>query len=216
MSTRSIKYKSTVAALSAIVMISIPQTGMAQDEREGDWKMPDVTAPVEPDQGLSTVLPEERAAELMAELAQAEDANGAERLERQIYREWSKSGSAAMDLLLKRGRDAMEVGEVEVALSHLRALTDHAPDFAEGWHALALAFYQAEQLGPAMDALERVLALNPDHFGALRGIGAIHEQLGHDGLAFDAYALVIALRPHDESVQAALDRLAPRVQGVTL
>lgn len=182
------EFKSTLASLCAVVMISLPSGALAQD----------------------------RAERLLDELAQAEDATAAQRLETQVIDEWSKSGSAAMDLLLKRGRDALEVEKVEAAVEHFRALTDHAPDFAEGWHGLALAYYQAERFGPAMDALERVLALNPHHFGALRGVGAINEQVGKAALAYDAYQRVLELRPHDEDVEQALQRLEREVIGVTL
>lgn len=156
------------------------------------------------------------AEDLLGQLAQAEDARAAERLERQLRQEWSKSGSAAMDLLLKRGQDALDVDNVEAAMEHLTALTDHAPDFAEGWHALALVYYRADMFGPAADALERTLALNPDHFGALRGLGAIFEQVDKPHLAYDAYSRVLSLRPHDSDVIEALERLERQVNGQTL
>ncbi len=156
------------------------------------------------------------AQDLLDELAQAEDARAADRLEKQVRQEWSKSGSAAMDLLLKRGQDALDVDNVDVAVEHLTALTDHAPDFAEGWHSLALAYYRAEMFGPAADALERTLALNPDHFGALRGLGAIFEQVDKPDLAYDAYSRVLSLRPHDSDVIDALERLELRVNGQAL
>ena len=155
-----------------------------------------------------------RAGELLEQLGAADNPETAARIERTIQTEWSKSGSAAMDLLLKRGRDALEVNELPTAIDHLTALTDHAPEFAEGWHALALAYYGSEMFGPAMDALEHTLALNPQHFGALRGVAAVHEQLGNDALAYDAYTQVLELRPHDEAVTEALERLAGRVQGI--
>ena len=189
MSTGPMKIKSTVAALLAVVMFSIP-AGPAPAQS--------------------------RAAELLRELGAAADATAAQRLERQIVDEWSKSGSPAMDLLLKRGRDALEVEKFEAAAEHFRALTDHAPDFAEGWHGLALAYYQLEMFGPAMDALERTLALNPHHFAALRGVGAIHEQTGKPALAYDAYERVLRLRPHDAEVEKALERLEREVKGVAL
>ncbi|PYG27754.1 tetratricopeptide repeat protein [Pelagimonas varians] len=181
-------FKSTLTALCTVVMISLPS---------GLWAG-------------------SRAEKLLDELAQAQDAAAAHRLETQVVGEWSKSGSAAMDLLLKRGEDALEVGKTEAAIEHFRALTDHAPDFAQGWQGLAMAYYQANQFGVAMDALERTLAINPDHFGALRGVGAIHEQLGKAALAYDAYARVLELRPHDADVISAMARLEREVKGVEL
>lgn len=159
---------------------------------------------------------EDIAADLLNQLAQAEDESSADRLERQVRQEWSKSGSATMDLMLKRGQDAMDVDNIDAALEHLTALTDHAPDFAEGWHTLALAYYRADMFGPAADALERTLALNPAHFGALRGLGAIFEQVDKPYLAYDAYSRVLTLRPHDSDVIEALERLELQVNGQTL
>lgn len=155
-------------------------------------------------------------ADLLRDLAQAETEQAADRLERQVRQEWAKSGSAAMDLLLKRGEDAMDVDDIDAAIEHLRALTDHAPDFAEGWHALAIAYYRVDMFGPAADALERTLALNPDHFGALRGLGAIFEQVDKPDLAYDAYSRVLTLRPHDSDVIEALERLERRVTGTDI
>ena len=69
----------------------------------------------------------------------AADPQAAERIEHEIWIEWSKSGSAAMDLLLERGRRAMSAGQLDLAVEHFTALVDHAPDFAEGWNARATA-----------------------------------------------------------------------------
>ena len=84
-----------------------------------------------------------------------------DRAESDILREWSKSGSPTMDLLLKRGREAIEAGDTTAAVEHLTALTDHAPDFAEGWYARAMAYYRAGLYGPSLADLRRVLDLNP-------------------------------------------------------
>ena len=67
------------------------------------------------------------------------DEQAAGRIEQEIWIEWSKSGSAAMDLLLERGRRAMSEGQLDLAVEHFTALIDHAPDFAEGWNARATA-----------------------------------------------------------------------------
>lgn len=158
----------------------------------------------------------ERSETLLRDLAEAVDAAEARRLERELQLEWSKSGSAAMDLLLKRGRDALEAGHTDRALEHLGALTDHAPDFAEGWHTLAQVYYAENLFGQAIDALEHTLALNPDHFSALQGMGAILEQLGRDALAYRAYSEAQALRPFDENVTDALERLDIVANGVRL
>lgn len=191
------KFKSTVTALLfSAVVFALPQVGWAQDDAA-------------PEDAPAT-------AELLDKLLQAEDATAAARLEKELVLEWSKSGSAAMDLLLKRGRDALEVSNFEAAIEHFTALTDHAPDFAEGWHGLAQAYFATDMYGPAVDALEHVLALNAQHFGAMRGLAAVFEQLEKPTLAYEAYARVLELRPHDEDVIDAMKRLDVGVNGTTL
>jgi tetratricopeptide (TPR) repeat protein len=154
--------------------------------------------------------------DLLAQLRAAQSESDAQRLENQIVGQWSKSGSQAMDLLLGRGRDALARKDPNAALEHFRALTDHAPDFAEGWFGLGLGFSQQDQLGPALDAFGRTLALNPDHFQALHGVATIHEKIGNLELAYQAYEQVLEMRPHDSVVTGALARLETKVRGRSL
>lgn len=139
-----------------------------------------------------------------------------EQVEGQIWTEWSKSGSSAMDLLLKRGRDAMEAGDFAVAIEHLTALTDHAPDFAEGYNARATAYFRDGLYGPALADIARTLTLNPRHFGALTGLGTIFEELGDEEKALDAFRAASAIQPHDPDLLEAIARLEKQVSGLTL
>ncbi|KFI32155.1 hypothetical protein CN97_07035 [Haematobacter massiliensis] len=139
-----------------------------------------------------------------------------QRTESDLQREWSRSGSASMDLLLQRGRDAMETGDTQEAIEHLTALTDHAPDFAEGWNALASAYFQAGKFGPAVDDIRRALALNPNHYGALSGLGMILEDMGYDASARDAYHAAQAIHPHQPDIEKAVERLDREMSGQAL
>lgn len=146
----------------------------------------------------------------------AADAAHAGRIEREIWNEWSKSGSAAMDLLLQRGRDAMAEGNTEEAIEHLTALVDHAPDFAEGWNARATAYYNAGLYGPSVSDIAETLKRNPRHFGALAGLGAIYEELGNSQKALDVYRAAVAIHPNLQGVTEAIKRLEAEVAGTDL
>lgn len=152
---------------------------------------------------------------LLDRLAQADRAEAIQ-LDRQLQALWGKSGSPAMDLLLKRGRDAIEAEEYRAAIEHLTALTDHAPGFAEGWYARALAYYSADLLGPALADLEQALALNPNNYNAIRGLAAIFEVFGDTKRAYEVYQRVLAIHPHHEEVTKALERLKPEIAGQAL
>lgn len=145
-----------------------------------------------------------------------EDAAAAGRIEREIWSEWSKSGSPAMDLLLKRGRDAMEAGDLPLAIQHLTALVDHAPDFAEGWNTRATAYFQAGQFGPSVADIAVVLRLNPRHFGALAGFGMILEETGRPAEALEVYRAALAIHPHLEAVLQSVKRLTEKAAGQDL
>lgn len=144
------------------------------------------------------------------------DAGEAGRIEREIWSEWSKSGSPAMDLLLKRGRDAMEAGDTAAAIEHLTALVDHAPEFAEGWNARATAYFQAGEYGPSVADIAHVLQLNPRHFGALAGFGIILEQTGREDEALEVYRAALAIHPHLTSVEESVERLEAKAAGQNL
>lgn len=139
-----------------------------------------------------------------------------QRVEDQIRREWAKSGSASIDLLLARGQDALENGDVAAAIEHLTALTDHAPDFAEGWNARATAFYQAEEFGLAIADIQRVLALVPQHFGALAGFATILEALDKREQALAVWQQVRTIHPHRPNVEEAITRLTQELGGTDL
>ncbi|MDR5651119.1 tetratricopeptide repeat protein [Ruixingdingia sedimenti] len=154
-------------------------------------------------------------AELLADLARP-DNRAWRRTQRALEMEWGRSGSAAMDLLLQRGRDALADGDPMAAIEHLTALTDHAPDFAEGWNARAAAFFAAGYYGPAIDDIARALTLNPHHFMALAGLGAIREEAGQDRRALDAYLAALAIHPHLEALKQAVARLKAKTDGLEL
>ncbi|MFV0384857.1 MAG: tetratricopeptide repeat protein [Paracoccus sp. (in: a-proteobacteria)] len=149
---------------------------------------------------------------LFAELAQPEGESWA-RAETDILRIWSRSGSAAMDLLYKRGETALDGGDTAGAIGHLTALTDHAPDFAAGWHLRAVAFYLNGDFGPAMADLERVLALEPRQFAALTQLGVMLEELGDRDRALQAYRESLKIHPHQQDAADAARRLEQETQG---
>jgi len=104
---------------------------------------------------------------LFQELIEADVATHA-RIANRILARFEKSGSASMDLLLRRGSDAMEEGEYNIAIEHFTALLDHAPDFAEG--------YIMEELGrdaSAKGAYEAILEIYPLDPQALEALDRI-------------------------------------------
>ena len=189
MSIASINLKGIVAATVWLVTFSVPAQAQEADLRDE--------------------------AALLQQLAQStpEQAIG---IDRQLKSLWSLSGSASADLLLERGRDALDDGDTLAAIDHLTALTDHAPDFAEGWHLRASAFFGAERFGMAAADLEHALTLNPNNYEAIYGLGLIFEIVGQPDTALEAYERALTIHPHYEDVINAVNRLKPQVEGSAL
>ena len=153
--------------------------------------------------------------ELLAQLREAPESE-ARRLERELSLIWDRSGSPSMDLLLRRGREALEEEDNIRAIEHFSALTDHAPAFAEGWHARATAYYRAGLYGPALDDLHRALVLNPNNYNALFGLGVMFQEFGDLERAAEAFDRVLAIHPNHEQAKEARERLVGRGIADTL
>lgn len=187
MRSRSVTFKYIVAAVAVTVGFSLP-----------------------------AVADEARLDDLFGQLATAETPDAAMRVEAEIFIEWSKSGSPAVDLLLKRGQDAVAAGDPVLAAEHFTAAIDHAPDFAEAYHGRATAYYLSGQIGPAIDDLRQTLILNPRHFGAMRGFAIMLEEIGREKEALEVYNQVKAINPFDPAVTEATTRLELALDGETL
>lgn len=140
----------------------------------------------------------------------------AARIVDKIGSEWSRSGSPAMDLLLQHGREALDAGDTGAAIEHLTALIDHAPDFAEGYHARATAYFNEQMFGPAIEDLRRTLALNPRHFGAMTGLALILRDIGRDDAALEVWREVRRLYPASPQAETEVRALEAEVEGQAL
>lgn len=137
-------------------------------------------------------------------------------VEADVVQRWQISGSATADYLLRRGLDAIEAGDFEAAYDHLTALTDHAPEFAEGWNARATLFFEQQMFGPAIADIQRVLALEPRHFGALTGLGVMLQDMGDTDAALSALEAAHAIHPNHPDINRLLDGLRVTLEGEAL
>ena len=64
-----------------------------------------------------------------------------------------------------------------------------------------------------MADIQRTLAIEPRHFGALSGLGVILERTGDEQGALEAYRGALAVNPHLEAARDAVERLLPKVDG---
>lgn len=160
---------------------------------------------------LAAQSPEEMDS-LFSELS-SQQGDGWMRAQSDIERAWSRSGSAALDLLLMRGEAALDAGDVPAAIGHLTALTENAPGFAAGWAARAVAFQLAGETGPALADLAQALRLEPRHWPSVTLLATILEEMGETDRALAAYRESLAINPHQEEAEDGVARLMAEGQG---
>lgn len=149
---------------------------------------------------------------LYQELLDADDATHA-RIADRISAAWDKSGSATIDLLLRRGEDALEAADFVQAVEHFTAAVDHDPAFAGAYAGRAQAFFNLDMIGQALDDLREVLVLEPRHFEAMFGVGIILEGLERPTEAREVYQAILDIYPLDPDTKEALERVNLQLEG---
>jgi tetratricopeptide (TPR) repeat protein len=196
------------AALAAALWLAPAPQAAAQADAETPEVAPPApaAAPPTPPTTDGKAAADTKLDQLMAELAQPGRKDW-ERVQAQITRIWSHSGSPSMDLLLSRGNEALAAEDYPLAVEHFSALIDHAPDFAEGWNGRATAYFMMGEYSLSITDVEHVLVLNPRHFGALAGLGFMLEELDDPRLALRAFEQAQKLNPNQPTVNDAISRL---------
>ena len=134
-------------------------------------------------------------------------------LQTQIMAYWSRSESPSMTLLLARATRSLEEEDYETALEFLDDLVRLAPEFAEGWNRRATVHFLRGDYGRSLVDIQRTLALEPRHFGALAGLGIILDRFGREAEALEVFRRAPEIHPHLEGAKEAVERLAPDVEG---
>lgn len=150
---------------------------------------------------------------LYTRLKAAADADDAKGVATAIERVWLRSGSDTADLLMTRAVTAMAGEDYKTAESLLDSIVTLEPDWAEGWNKRALVRFHAENVDGAMSDLEHALRIEPRHFVALSGLGAILSKSGFDKRALDAYRRALDLYPQQPDIKKSVEKLQIDVEG---
>lgn len=156
---------------------------------------------------------EKRLETLFAILRATKNSELAERAQDEIQRTWNRSGSDTVDLLLAWANDAMAKREFGKALDYLDNIVRLSPDFAEGWNRRATVYFLQQDYGRSIADVERTLALEPRHFGALAGLGTMLRELGDEKEALYAYRKALEVNPSMEQLKDAVETLEKAVSG---
>ena len=146
-------------------------------------------------------VPEENAATrakrldaLFAGLTSTKVEEEADTMVAEIWRLWLQSGNAEVDAQMQHA--VLLMGSVRaMAMPILDDIVARLPDWAEGWNKRATVLYLIGEYDRSLADCDRVLALEPRHFGALAGIGLIRIQKDESREALAAFRKALAVNP---------------------
>lgn len=156
---------------------------------------------------------EKRIDDFFTQLKKTRSPGAANRLASNIWSEWFRSGSASIDLLMHWSDEATKRKDFNIALDLLDQVITRQPDYAEGWNRRATLHYAMSNYNKSMADIQKVLALEPRHFGALSGMANILEQSGNKQAALDAWQRVLDIYPAMRPGQNAVIRLYDELSG---
>jgi tetratricopeptide (TPR) repeat protein len=156
---------------------------------------------------------EKTLSDLYALLATADDEETAKAISDAIERVWLHSGSPTIDLLMERSIKAMSDKKVELALKLLDHVVELAPDFTEAWNRRAYVHFVHNDIERALGDLRRTLALDPNHFKALDGLGQILREIGQKKAALKAFKQLLDVHPYWSGAKQAVEELEREVDG---
>jgi len=150
---------------------------------------------------------------LFTALKSAPSAEAAAPVEARIWALWTDSGTDDIDRLMALGINAMGVRNFATANSAFTTIVEKAPEFAEGWNKRATLYYLMGALGRSAADVEKTLALEPRHFGALSGLGLIRLAQDDEGGALEAFERALEIHPNIAGATSHIRALREKLKG---
>ena len=115
---------------------------------------------------------------LFKELLNAKNLQQAEKLEDQIWNKWTRHpNNDYLTNKLENGTYSMYHQQYRMALKLFTDVINEDPKWAEGWNKRATLLFILGDYEKSLDDIEKVLDLEPRHFGALSGRAQIYIDL---------------------------------------
>jgi tetratricopeptide (TPR) repeat protein len=117
---------------------------------------------------------------------------------------WFRADSPAHNDELQR---LARLRDREKALAGLDALIRRAPEFAEAYNQRAIVLFRLKQFERSIADCEKVLQLNPYHFGAQAGLGQCYLQMRKHRAALKAFRATLRINPNMDGVAETIRAL---------
>lgn len=149
---------------------------------------------------------------LFANLRAAKTPEAAQDTEAAIWSAWGQSHDPAVDRLMALGSAALQVADYPAALAAFDRVVAVSPRFAEGWNKRATTLYLLGRYEDSARDIDRVLALEPRHFGALSGLSLCDIKLKRTQDALAALRRAQAIDPNMPNIDYNIHELTLQLE----
>ena len=115
---------------------------------------------------------------LFDQLIEVNDSNNAEQLEKKIWSVWNEHpNNDKLTDKLEFGTELMQYGDYNFALIVFDNIIVTDPQWPEAWNKRATLYFLMNDFTNSLNDIEKVLSIEPRHFGALSGQARIFIKL---------------------------------------
>ncbi len=136
-----------------------------------------------------------RLEDLFDRLQAAPNVASARGIEVIIWNLWTTHPDDAVNTLMEQGIGEMSRRDYPAALGTFEEVIEQAPEFAEGWNKRATVHWLMGNFEGSLVDIDRTLALEPRHFGALSGQGLVYSELEDWEHALAAFEAALEVNP---------------------
>lgn len=117
---------------------------------------------------------------------------------------WFRAGGADAESRLNQAVRLLSQNDLDTARELLLGIASDHPDYAEAINQLAIACFLKGDYEASIQYCERVLQLEPYHFGAVAGLGHCYAATGQLESAMKAYRRALRIHPRLEGIHRTL------------
>ena len=129
-----------------------------------------------------------------------------------VWRLWSRSGDADIDVLFALGVVLMQAGDLPKAVLAFTDIINKRPGFAEAWNKRATIYFMLDQTELSMKDCDAVLERVPDHFGALSGYAQMTAERGQLERALAYMEHAHRVNPNMANAELAIEDLRRQIE----
>jgi len=150
----------------------------------------------EPSAETGSVYDREKLESLYRQLKHAQSPAEAQKLNDRIWRLWTKGPDEKAGEQIEQIFRYRRWRELDRALEIANNLTIRLPNYPEGWNQKATVLFEMGRLDRSLAVVEKVLELEPKHFGALAGKAIILLRQGRVKLGQKALRRAVEIHPY--------------------